>query len=174
MSWMASGTLPEIIVCEHSSLCNGQSQVKTQSCKVEAIFEHDPETAVQSLLEMDSGKVENFPMVRKTKFEFLFETFKLRRRRIFQLSVLSFDACMHQGQCNWKLAHLECTFKAERYVQVLKQHVLPSTAFISGKSGSNNILHLSQEPGFVFKKLRFWTVLPAVQSLHQQKIFDAS
>ena len=37
---MGSETLPEIIVCEHSP----QMQVKTLSCKEEAICEHDPRT----------------------------------------------------------------------------------------------------------------------------------
>ena len=41
---MGSGTLPEIIVCEHSSLCHPQMQVKAPSGREEAICEHDPET----------------------------------------------------------------------------------------------------------------------------------
>jgi len=41
---MGSGTLPEITVCEHSSLCHPQMQVKAPSCKEEATRERGPET----------------------------------------------------------------------------------------------------------------------------------
>ena len=46
---MGSGTLLEVIVCEHSSLCHQQMQVKALSCTEEAIREHDPETQLYSL-----------------------------------------------------------------------------------------------------------------------------
>jgi len=46
---MGSGTPPEIIVCEHSSLCHPQIQVKALTCQEEAICEHDPETLPSSL-----------------------------------------------------------------------------------------------------------------------------
>jgi len=46
---MSSGTLPEIIVREHSSLCHPQMQVKALSCKEEAVYEHGPETPPSSL-----------------------------------------------------------------------------------------------------------------------------
>ena len=45
---MGSGTLPEIIVHEHSSPNHPQMQDKALSCKEEAVFEHDPETLTSS------------------------------------------------------------------------------------------------------------------------------
>ena len=46
---LGSGTLPEIIVCEHSSPYNPQMQVKAVLSKEEAIREHDSETPPSSL-----------------------------------------------------------------------------------------------------------------------------
>lgn len=46
---MGSETLPEIIVCEHYSLCNPQMQVKAGKCREEAIYQQNPEPAPPSL-----------------------------------------------------------------------------------------------------------------------------
>ena len=47
--WMCSGTLSEITVCENSSPCHPQMQVKALSCKDDAICKYNPETLLSSL-----------------------------------------------------------------------------------------------------------------------------
>jgi len=58
---IGSGTLPEILVCEHSSPCHPQMQFKDLSCKEETICEHDPAVVPSSLgqssFKMDRGQV---------------------------------------------------------------------------------------------------------------------
>ena len=46
---MGSGTLSGIVVCEHSSLCHPQKQVKALQWKEEDVCEEDPEILPPSL-----------------------------------------------------------------------------------------------------------------------------
>lgn len=61
---MGSGTLPEIIVRDHSSVCHPKIQVKGLSFNKEVKYEHDSETPPPSVsqcsFKMDRGTVENF------------------------------------------------------------------------------------------------------------------
>ena len=68
---MNSGTLLEISVCEHSSLCNSLMQVQAGSYKEEAIYEHSPEHLLSSLDQSSSQMVKgemvlNYPAAVRT------------------------------------------------------------------------------------------------------------
>jgi len=70
---MGSGTLSEIIVCEHSSLRHPEMQVKALSCKEEDMCEHDPD-----MLSLDQSSLKMRPKWKtvlwldESKFEILY------------------------------------------------------------------------------------------------------
>ncbi len=89
---------------------------------------------------MDCGKVENCSVVRRIKIWSSFwktgtaMSSGLKEDKDYPscLSALSSEACISDGmglhECVWhgQLTHLEGTINAERYIQVLEQHMLPS------------------------------------------------
>ncbi len=109
----------------------------------EAISKHDPEAQAfslgQGLFKMDCGKVENCSVVRRIKIEVLFG--KLGRHVIWSKEVKDNPSCYQRSvqkpaslmvwgcmsACGMGSLHIwKGTINAERYIQVLEQHMLPS------------------------------------------------
>jgi len=112
-------------ICERCSLCLPQTQDKAASCK-EAIREHDPERLPSSLgqssFEMDWSEVENCSVVKRNK---IWNSF----RKSWTTCPLDWRGEGGHLACYlmvWDRTGKLITTNAERYIQVLQQHVLPS------------------------------------------------
>lgn len=138
--WMGLGTLPETIVCEHSSVCHPKIQVKGLSFNEEVKCEHDSETPPPSVshcsFKMDRGTVENFFL---ENMDILRTEEESKHLDCYQCSA----ACHHNlfdvmeiDQYLWNLwlAHLERDHQCSKvYMQDLDQHMPPSRRLFQGR-----------------------------------------
>ena len=151
---MCSGTLPEITVCGHISLCSPQMQVKAVSCK-EAICEHHPETQLssqgQSSFRMVWGKIKICSVVSWIK---IWNSFwkpwtpclaDWRREGPSSLSAGSSKSCFSAGMgLHYSLGNVQLTYLEKHHlcwrvhIYVLEPHMFPSRQCLSGKT-----LHIS-------------------------------
>ena len=135
---MGSGILPETIVSEHNPPCHPPAE--TLQCKEEAISKQDPQAQAFSLgqgsFKMECGKMEDCSVVRRVTSSFWKCGTPCHPDQRGQgqpklLSTLSSEACMMvwgcMSACGMGSLHVwKGTINAEKYIQVLEQHMLPS------------------------------------------------
>ncbi len=141
---MGPGILPETTVGKHNLPCHLQMPTKALSCKKEAICGHGPEAQScpvgQGSFKMDCFKVEKCSVWSdESKFDILVGNHRRRVLRAkkegylpacYQRSVQKPASLMVWGCISaygmGSLHVLEGTMNAERYINVLEQHMLPS------------------------------------------------
>ncbi len=137
---MGPGILPKTTVGKHNTPCHLQMPTKALSCKKEAVCEHDPEAPScpvgQGSFKMDCFKVEKCSMVRRVQiWHSCWKSWTPCKEEgdlpvCYQRSVQKPASLMVWGCIRaygmGSLHVLEGTMNAERYIKVLKQHMLPS------------------------------------------------
>lgn len=128
-------TLPEIPVCEHSSLCHPQMQLKPRSCKEEAICKHDPQMLPTSLhLKWTEEEWKTVLRSEKSKFDFfkkhgcyILWTKEERKHPACYQHIVRKPATLMVWGCTggYGIGSMHQCITAERYPEVLEQHMLP-------------------------------------------------
>ena len=120
-------------------------QVKALTCKEEATCEHDPESLLSSLgqrsFKVDLGKVENSSEVREIQnLNFSLVIMDAASAQLKSLACYQSPAQKPASLMRWAcmgaygtgiLCIWKGTINAERYRQVLEQHMLPSRIYFS-------------------------------------------